>query len=243
MARNGTRFPAGAFTLVESILVVLIVALLIALLIPSLGHVRQIAFKTASAANIRSHAAVMATYTNDFSEANPYLTDPHAQYTVFRGGGINLTVGYFEVHAFWNIALADSYYNGSVSNRSFGTPGHSATSSEIGYYYSCSFIARPEYWDPSTRSGVGQWEVTRVHDVVFPGQKALLLDTYRWDSKRAVTDGVWQLGMFDGSVRDGAGDRPGYAKGDGPGSSGFYHNSDWPPTMHTLNGVRGRDID
>lgn len=247
--------PRGhpAFTLIETIIVIAMVATLVAMILPSLGRVKLKAQETVSLGNLRSHAQVFSVYTNDWKGIYPYFTAPDATATVFYPDGNPIAIEYFDAHAFWNLALAPDYYGGNYRHPSFFPPG------EIGgypmcYLYPCTFITDPRYWNHETRTGPSQRRPTGAHEVLFPSAKVLLSATgdcydqgvyVPYDPKNppdyvkpsdprlvALTDGGAR------NVRYGAFTR-GYDRGDGPG--GFHVNSS-PAGMHTIDGVRGRDF-
>lgn len=162
------------FSLIELVLVVLLVAVLVSMLIPSLGRVQLEARITKSKANASSHAKIVTQYTADYREIFPYFTDPAATKSVVRSrsGDVAVTGEYFDAFALWHIALADQYYDGQSNSPTFLDP---IDPERLLYFYPCSFIARPEYWDPSLRlDGRSQWLPTRVSDVLYPSQKSLI---------------------------------------------------------------------
>jgi len=251
--REGSAVCRAGFTLIETILVVIIIALLLFLIAPSLTGARTAARRTASLAQLRSHAAVFATYGIDWADSLPYFTDPGATKTIVRyGRGGALALGFFEAHFAWNYPLADGYYDGQRHQGSFFVPTPWRGSSPFtDYYYPCAFIARPEYWRTPTRRDDGsQLRSTRFAEVHYPSRKSLLVA--RWPLlEMAEQSGVlgqpWHSTDFaavDGSARSYqlSEIRPGEPTGDGSNAPGALHVVDFPPAMHTWGGVQGWDF-
>lgn len=253
---------ARGFTIVETILVIAIAGVLLSLLLPSLSRVRDRARELRSLANLRSHAAVFGAYASDEDDHMPYFVDPRATYSVVRcdGLGRSFRTRYFGAHAMWSYALADRYYDGNAHHDSFYPPGYpqgleGAADVRAGssrYWYPCAFIAAPEYWNPRTRTGPEQWAATRHSAALFPADKALLIAWYPLELD--LPDPVpppstlgylaMPLALMDGSAQSVALDRltAGYSNGDGMFGKAFVHLIDFPFGMHTIDGVRGRDV-
>jgi prepilin-type N-terminal cleavage/methylation domain-containing protein len=248
---NWQRAGRRGFTLVEVLLAIGLSALLLVLLLPSLSNMRQRSRQLASMANLRSHGTVLAAYAADWREAFPHFTRPGATFTVIRCEvrDVAIKIVYFESHGRWNYALADAYYEGDFDHPSFYPPevtrATAARAGPTGYFYGCAFIAHPEFWDPLRRRGVNQLRTTRSADVSLPSQKSLLVtDTLlsagsagyrprRYTGILFVDGSAKELAVRDirGGVQDGDGFVP-----------GWMHVSDHPEGMHTIDGVRGRDI-
>lgn len=252
----GSRTHAArGFTLVELILVVVLVVILVAISLPSLGRVRAEARRAVSLSNLRGHGQILTTYTSDWNDRWPYFTTPGAFKSVVRNGdAIAATVDYFGAHSVWNIALAQQYYAGNHRSDSFFPPGFrergwtgSTPEALTPYYLPCAFIASADYWNVLTRSGPAQWRPTKHADVVFPAAKCLLFSMFPYMSqgptnrpKTAGPESEWL--MVDGSADKvlATSISPGMRGGDGKWP-GAVHGIPWPPAMHTIDGVRGRD--
>lgn len=249
-----------AFTLLETVLSIAIIALLVALTLPMLGQTRDLGRRMASASNLRQHVTVFTAYTSDFQEQFPYFTDPEATATVLRHGGIEIAIPYFGVHAFWNFAMADYGYDGQLMHPSMFTPrwerGHVM---EI-YHYACTFVASPEFYNRSTRTGPAQWRAVRASEVTYPSSKGLFKDNtdqILLDRRLTPSDPTIPLdisegqevtypvgtGFVDGHVQFVRSDGflQSYPRGDGLWPGSFPHNGP-SPILHTMDGVRGRDI-
>lgn len=250
------RGAAPGFTVLEALVVVGIVGVLVALLLPQLGRVRTAGQNAVSLSNLRGHVGVFAAYSNDWSDALPYVTRPDAPRTTLRceARGVEVETRYFEAHTYWNYALADGYYNGDCFDGSFyppayprGLEGATRKAGPTPYHYACVFLAAPEYWDPSSRTGPEQWRSTRSADIAFPSDKLMLVSYYPIDlmdseviyrDPRVSTD----IAFADGSADLVRLDRinAGYPNGDGVHEA-TTHYLDFPFGLHTLGGIRGRD--
>lgn len=261
-ARVGRLPPTGGcargFTLIESLMVIAVVAILAALLTPKFHEVRRGAWRATSLSNLRLHAAVFGVYAYDFKDAFPYYVDPAAP--VFEVGsrirGVGYPTGYFGAAALWNYALADSYYEGDPFQLCFYPPDYpyGVRSPEwrygpTPYVYSCTFLADPAFWNPATRTGPSQWRPTYAHEVRFTDSKVLLISEFTTprdrDGDRPIpppTNDRWEVATTAGAaiaVPAGRMNR-GYRRGDGhwsvPG-----HVSAGTPGTHTVDGIHGRD--
>ena len=107
-----------------------------------------------------------------------------------------------------------------------------------------AFIAAPAYWVMQTREGPSQWGITRAGDVTFPSKKVLVALLFVWEPSTqsgaylrpvplALSDGAATTANVETITR-------GYPRGEGtwPGCEDPYA---WPG-IHTIGGVRGRDL-
>ncbi len=252
--RAGDSHPRGraAFTLVELILVIALIALLAALLVPSLGGSRRSARMTGTLSNLRHHGTIFAAYTAEHRDQFPALTDPLATYSVIRtpSGSIAVSSLYFGVDVFWWIGLAEQYYAGAWNGPLFRSPLATSNIGPNAYLMSCTLIAAPEYYNPETRQALpAQLRPVRATEVVWPSQKGILVDgmvqrpdyihSTRGDLDAIMCTADGRAGLFS-TARD---ILPQYGLGDGPDQQAY--GAHWPsflPTTHTIDGVRGRDI-
>ena len=70
-----------AFTLIELLVVVAIIAILIAILIPSLGKAREMAIRSACAANLKGHGQGFALYSTQYNDQLPIFAAAQANVT------------------------------------------------------------------------------------------------------------------------------------------------------------------
>lgn len=236
-----------AFTLVELLAVVAVIAGLVTLLLPSLARTRDMARGSVSLGYLRQHGVVAAAYQNAWDGMFPYITDPSATETIIRfpDGRPPRRLRYFYAFFGWPFALGPSYYSG-FPDPTFTSPFRRSVSGSTDYWYSCSLICRPEYWDRRARvAGRSQWRPSRRHEALYPSDKAVFIEVERRGMREDDFIGPTRpvrIGFVDGSAsRLLVGDvRSGYPRGDGDPSQSVHPAG--PPTgLHTIDGVRGRD--
>ncbi len=256
--------PSGrtrAFTLIELLVSIAIVAILIALLFPSLAEARRAGLRTKTLANLRTHGLVLGIYALDWRGAYPLLLDPRksppTDYVVEQSDGTLIDViNYFFISQMWYFMLADSYYGVPKSSRIFldaesiAYPVPAAVPvGSIGpwaFDMSCSLLATPRFWDLSTRTGQDQYGPTFDFQVLTPAKKSIVLSTYEFGVSYAYrrSGPIWvPMVLADGhaSRESRTNLLPGVTSGEGS-SPGYYHWFDAYAGLHTVHGVRGRDI-
>lgn len=231
--------PTRAFTIIETLVSIALVATLIGLLLPSLASVRDDASELKALATIGSHAKVMSVYLADNRDAFPCLVDPRATSATYFIAGEPYTInGYFGQVFVWHFGLSEMYYGSQLLGPLFQRPGRDDDWRVTDYRYSASFLADPGFWNYDDRRGPEQWRGQRAHAVRYPSAKALLADERIMDGINGHS-GV--IALVDTSARHV--DRsdltapfpPGEGEWPGTWSSGR-------PAIHTVNGVLGRDI-
>lgn len=239
-----------AFTLVEVLLVMVLTGVIVALLMPSLSGARHQAINLGEISKLRQHAMVFKMYTLDHQGWYPNFADPEAtQYVIRCGSFVAIEEYYFEQKRWWNFALGDTYYDGVCRGDGFWDPRNPGFWwSE--YFYSSTFLARPEFWNKLTRRfGRSQWRGVRDADVLSPARKAIVVHHDSWSRN---TSSIYLFpfppgrkiffGLVDGAA--GLYDKedlgPWYWTGEGlnaaPGSGGGM------PGVHTIDGARGFDL-
>ncbi|MBL8962666.1 MAG: hypothetical protein KF787_06550 [Phycisphaeraceae bacterium] len=252
-----------AWTVVELLVVLALAVVLAALAMPALSSARSHAKLTMTLARLGQNAAVFHAYTADWAEQFPAPCDPAGPAYFIRSAALKsdlILADYFESAEYWWLAMTDRYYNGTVFDRSwfpveaerYGQEGN------VVFDYPCTFVSRPDYWDPLTRlRGNTQWGAVRLSSVLFPSKKVLLNSGFYHAlrrSKRCYPEGAdTKVPLCDGRryivplvCADGSASTPwreeifeGYPNGNG---TLIYHSADSPLACHTLSGVRGRDL-
>ncbi|MFI4893364.1 MAG: MauE/DoxX family redox-associated membrane protein, partial [Phycisphaerales bacterium JB058] len=170
------RSRPSAFTLIETVLVVGIIALLVVLLLPSLGKVRQGAQDAVSLSNMRQHAGVFSMYATDWDDYSPYPVHPDATLNVFRSAALTVEVEYFWATELWQVALADAYYDGNPFGEAFSHPADMRRGTWITYRMTSSYLAHPNYWVNRPDRDISLWGGVRVTQTRFPANKAWLVE-------------------------------------------------------------------
>lgn len=245
------RVPPG-FTLVECLVIVAIVTIIASLSVPIILSSRRAATDLIVVSRLQQHTAIISQYSADYTETWPRAPLDASlpglgQTSIDMGVFGSLDCGYFEFHAVWPALLAPGYYDGNFWHPSFGLRGW-PPGPATPFHYSPVFLADPKYWNQETRVGPSQWRATHVSEVDFPSSKSLLIDwVFLTPSENAIGGSprgarTVALALVDGSARRSPENllRPGYPRGDGPWPGGFFSFA--RPAMHTIDGVRGRDI-
>lgn len=242
---------ARAFTLIELILCVALVAILITLLSPSVSGMRRYARQQVSLSNIRSHTQIMIAYVGDYKDTWPYLTSPDATWSIVRSLSSRAArrVKYFGLYNVWHYGLADGYYNGNTKHVSFQQPywtGEIAAADyrQTTYWYPCAFVAHSDFWNPSSRvlPERPQLQRTLLTDVSWPASKSLVVGLAT--AAGSTMFGDRELGFVDGHAEliPSSAVRRGYVDNEGRDSVYTDHGGlSMPPGLHTIDGVRGRD--
>ncbi|QOJ00551.1 MAG: hypothetical protein HRU70_08625 [Phycisphaeraceae bacterium] len=246
-----------AFTLVEMLLVLVLIALLTSLLLPNAARVRQSARVSGSLAHLKSHAAVLTQYISDHRDAFPHATHPEGT-SVLRcpSRGVAVPVLYFEMSERWYIPLADGYFDSDLWSRSLISPFYRRVTPEIApvgfttYYYPCSFLASPQYFAYETRRlPTSQFRGVSLPESHFPSQKVLIAEHFfdipplpgykETDRPCGFLDGHAEVAVYRSALAMGS--------ADGDPRVIFPLGGHFPdqqfPFLHTLHGIRGRDIE
>lgn len=252
--RRPSATSAPAFTLIELLIVIILIATLISMISVELTSMRRLSLRTKTLSSISSCSAIFHMYATDWRDSWPAFATPGPDPTTLPLGNhdtVNIPF-YFMSSIMWRYALAYGYFEGNYSHPSmfpaeqtayFGGPGGTP------FIYPCTFLAAPAYWRSESRLDSRQWRRTFRYEVLYPSNKSLLVSGLSSIhpqvlglSDQSSPKNLIPIASVDGSAkaRVGKSVRRGYSDGDGT-EQGFYHTVDSIPGVHTLGGLRGRD--
>ena len=163
-----SRRPLGAFTLVELLVVIGIIALLIAILMPALSRARKQALQVSCGSNLRQMDYAAIAYSNDFREQLPNAMGgmDGYQFDVATWGSHRLVfhtrlpiIG-FDTLTIWNMA---TYHDAAWGQCDPGVGGFAFMMRDYLKNDFDVWICPDGYWnrEPSTQQG-GYWGGNRV---------------------------------------------------------------------------------
>lgn len=180
MRRN---VSSSAFTLIEVLVTIGVIALLIGLLLPAIAGSMMRARELSSAVNLRSIGQLMETYTAQSRGRYPAPT-PEQMYPA-HVPNISATMPHWQAADYWPGLFAsthpwweyESMYLARGAERFLDPPVF--TLPRPSYVYSSSFLGQPAIWSGDTvdpaRFGSLERSVT-ASQVRFPSAKALMWD-------------------------------------------------------------------
>jgi type II secretory pathway pseudopilin PulG len=238
-----------SFTLIETVLVIALIGLLITLAIPSLTAARSQVKSVQALADLHTHAQMTAVYGTDYRDSFPCILNPAFTHTVvvLPGSGRRVAMPYFQQRFCWWIGVFDPYYNGDAFSPSFFEPNRHGSGRREPYYYSVSGLARPEYWNETSRTQTGQVSSMRLTDVLYPTRKGVFVawgGTGSGGRRGRLATLSFEAAWCDGGARSTSADRLIQSVVDGEGPWGWPYSSDQigDPITHTRDGVRGMDV-
>lgn len=234
-----------AFTLLELIVSIGVIALLVSLLAAPIGRVRESARDTVRQSQLRAHARAMTLYCTDSRDVFPYFFQPEATYNIVKIGSRTGRARFFDSYWAWNLLIGPASYEGGSLDNTFRPPGRRPPLISEWYFYSATLVSRPEFWRPETRIGPSQWLAVKFSEVRFPSAKALV--TNHGDVFDPGGARVLMLAMADGSTYVARPDMLGrdFIPPHPTGEGMFDQSAIGAPGlvgMHTVEGVYGRDV-
>lgn len=241
--------PTRAFTLLEILAAVAVVAVLISFLLPALSGVRRSAQFSSSLANHRTVIQTLAIYTHDHRDEHPYLLASELAHLerppAPMGPKGGLSPGGHE--RYWMMAL--TRHSPDILPLLYPDRGHFQWQKERDeprrvitgcFFPTATLFAAPEYFSETVPPRWNHLRQTYFREIAYPSAKML---TYDWSS-------VWLNNERD--IEDPARTRLTYGFADGSAvvyledrlagpyvrRTTVYHTG---PGFTTVNGLAGRD--
>jgi len=202
-----------AFTIIETLCVIVVIGVVVALVLPGLAGARRAARRSAELAEARQTFVALAAYGSDYRDAFPYLALPGAPDAGLNVGGVEVRgqFAYFTGQSRLYVNVLEGVYMeggrsilGRTPEESTGYPaGPLATQVWLSY----TAFSRPEYWNnEQTPENNALFDAGRWGDIVFPDAKGLLLDIRAHQRQAGRIDPdkptfTWGIIQGDGSGR------------------------------------------
>jgi prepilin-type N-terminal cleavage/methylation domain-containing protein len=245
------RYRSRAFSLIEMLVVVTIVAILIGLLLPALAGARRQARQSSSLGNLRTIGQVLDQYIGAYAEAFPFTSRETSHPIPCAPGGDVYVWPVWTLDRQWVVVIHE-IAPWLEYREVFLSPGHqrdlddrSRCGLPPSYVYSNSFVARPELWSGSADRNEALIRATRLADVSFPAQKVVF-----WDGELPYLNRPLKLDGFDCVESspmlfvDGRAESAAPASASDPVFNPWVDGDQGRMRLHnTRSGARGRDFD
>lgn len=190
-----------AFSLVELLVVLGVIAVLIGLILPALGRVRERAREAQSMANLVGVARVLGLYGGGSDDAYPFGEVGRSyDVSVARGGIGRSFASPFDFGYAWPVLVREVAPWDEASNGWFSPP--TVDFSQTGdltalfsYPLSHTVFARPALWRVGAAADPTLLRGARHSDVAFPASKAVSWD----DHQRYLVDRI-ESGVYPGRL-------------------------------------------
>ncbi len=268
-ARCSLPSAAAAFTIVELLVVISVLAILIAILIPTLRAAAQASRTTTCLATIRGANRAIVVYTNDHNGLYPYLPERPTLDDAWDNAGVKKS--YFDQFSYWPRAMlsylgdgrdprpaaaycpwnpGEGRFRRTPPGRYINIPVDGTV--PTGYYMSSAMFSNWRLWTKTPVVDRSVLVPVRVDEVTHPSKKLVLieglpdhlLDERRIDILRLDPPPAHQipLALADGSARL---VRWRQLTEDAVLCNPFYPECEPRlviPWINTRNGARGRDL-
>lgn len=182
----------SAFTLIELLISLAVIAVLLSLVVPALGAMRRAQRQANCLANLRSSATGLLAYVSEWKETFPYVATSRTYEDAFRIGSVSMP--YVFQSSAWPSATVASWSELSSSTPQlcpYHPEGRNASREHLkqygvpigsDYWLSYALMTSPTLWD---RGGAEidqerQFVATKISDVLFPCDKGMLIEVIPW---------------------------------------------------------------
>lgn len=221
-----------------------IIGIILSITLPALMGARNSAERLLSKARLKELHAAIELYADSSDGMYPSV-DSEADYPMMGGTG-TFRFPYWQIHSTWYAVIWDVLPAEGSNLELFYSPGVERLD-RIGqmppsYRFSTSFAGRPELWSEKGEPRTRYQQSSRLHEVRYPSNKALLWDaemgwvrdTLSWED----TDLAMKtpLAMADGSASERI-----PSEATAPYKNPIEHELDSARLHNTPSGVQGRD--
>ncbi|MBX3363165.1 MAG: type II secretion system protein [Phycisphaeraceae bacterium] len=239
-----------AFTLIELLVSIAVIAILLGLAAPALRSVRESATEIRVLAGLRDAGVSFTQYAQSYQGYNPWAASFEPLYVEppeIASGYISTNLPW-QLSSHWpclfhEIAPWVTHFRSWLTSLDDRDPQRPWVSDAGGsgvpsFHYPRSFLARPGIWGRGAPADPERLiAATRIDEVVFPANKALLFDATRAYIRRPLKPDEPRAVL----AADGAASMRRDSAAHGPVQNWLLSPS--PAVYHdTANGVRGRDF-
>lgn len=165
-----------AFTLVELLVCIGVIAVLIAIALPSLSSARSSSRRLKSLSNLHSLGSIVSHYQSDNADNYPRIIEGKWYHTV---DSLPFIFPFWQISTTW-VAVVVDYMPTSQYHDLVHCPASFRDENDIydmtSYFYSWSFVCPPAYWKNQSPDLSVVTRGVRLADVAFPSNKVLLWD-------------------------------------------------------------------
>lgn len=187
-ASIGPAAPTRAFTVVELLLVIAIIAVLLTFAVPALRSARDGATRTSTLVTTGQVGMATLTYANDYAGVFPYLAQPGNPGAGVRIGAWStqqsLAAAFRATSLFWMSILVPSYFDRrdaeidiDFERPSIDTADYPPRVFRTSFYLTHGTIAASNYWiADEVPEDLNLFRPGSAHDIRSPSKKILVLD-------------------------------------------------------------------
>lgn len=217
-----------AFSVLELLVTIAVIAILLAVSLPALGHVRRVAQRVACEANIRSCSQALTCYARDHDDSLPMFAERRLL-DAFTNGGYTLSYFYQSIH--WSMVVRDyltdrpldeaqlcpsgpafrTAFAGSGSYTTYLSDYPASYTQPSDYWLGYTMFTAPDMWMPGGPiDNERLLRPVRFSEILFPSLKGVLVEPRTWHiadrrgEHPSLIDGSGAQGPFAIAFADGS---------------------------------------